>query len=180
MKFLCALFAGLFASTTANAAPPNPADAMKEMRLMWLTRVPEKESYKNKDEVVAVLMDWPVGDQTATVLASSGGDASLYTTSTFGIIGGAGHKNVRKAASAFVMCAQKHVGVTTPTKEYPYPDKQTLRFYIVTPAGVRTVSFPMKSIDETGSVAEALFACGQQVLTELHMSSEDRTNKEKR
>jgi len=145
------------------------AEAMREMRLMWLARIPAKEKCKNEDEVVAVLMDWPVGGQIATILSSLDGDASLYTTSTFGIIGGVGHEKVRKAAMDFVACAQHFIHITTLTKEYPYPDEQTVLFYMITSAGVRTVSFPMKDIEVADSPAQVLFAYGQQVLTELRL-----------
>lgn len=178
MKLLRTLFAGL-ASTAAlkasDAKPEkSPAAAMQEMRSAWLTRIPEKTEYKDQDEVVAVLMDWPLGEYTATVLASSGGDASLYTTSTFGIIGGIGHERVRKAAAEFVGCAQHFLSLAIPTITFPYPDSQTLRFYMVTPSGVRTVSFSMADIEKEKSPARALFAYGQQLLTELRLTTEKK------
>jgi hypothetical protein len=114
-------------------------------------------------------MDWPLGQQIITVLSSSGGDASLYTTSTFGIIGGIGHEKVRKAAVAFVGCAQHFLSITQPTSTYPYPDSQSLFFYMVTPSGVRTVSFPYSAIEQPDSPARALYAYGQQVVTELRL-----------
>ncbi len=83
MKFLRSLFAGLLAVGAVRAAEPvstkNPADMMRAMRKAWLEKIPEKGSYKSDDEVVAVVMDWPMGEQTISVLSSSGGDASLYT-----------------------------------------------------------------------------------------------------
>ena len=173
MKFLRTLFARLATSTGAAAAQSSasksPAEMMREMRTGWLTRVPEKGSFKSEDEVVVVVMDWPLGEQTVTVLSSSTGDASLYTTGTFGIIGGIGHEKVRKAATAFVGCAQRHLKLTSPTKEFPYPDHRTLRFHLVTPSGVRTVSFPLKDIDREDSPARALYAAGQDVVTELRL-----------
>jgi hypothetical protein len=147
----------------------NPAEMMREMRTGWLTKTPEQGSYTRDDEVIAVVMDWPLGEQIITVLSSSGGDASLYTTSTFGIIGGIGHEKVRKAAVAFVGCAQHFLSITQPTTTYPYPDSQTLRLYMVTPSGVRTVSFPLSAIEQSDSPARALFAYGQQVVTELRL-----------
>lgn len=178
MKFLRTLFAGLLSTTVVKAADPpatkSPAEMMRAMRLGWLTRVPEKGEFERDDEVVAVLMDWPLGENTATVLASSGGDASLYTTSTFGIIGGVGHESVRKAAVQFVGCAQHFLDLTSHTTEFPYPDGETLRFYIVTPAGVRTVSFSMDAVEVEQSPARALFSYSQQVLTELRMTAPDQ------
>src|SRR5690242_14652781 len=122
MKFVRTLFAGLIGATAVKAAEPagkSPAEMMRAMRTGWLTRVPEKGSFKSADEVVAVVMDWPLGDQTATVLSSSVGDASLYTTATFGIIGGIGHEKVRKAAVEFVGAAQRFLKLSTPTTSFP-------------------------------------------------------------
>jgi len=175
MKFLRTLFAGLVAGTAAKAAEPSPAkspsDMMREMRIMWLKTIPEKGSYKTETEVVAVLMDWPLGDKIATILSSSGGDASLYTTSTFGIMGGIGHEKVRKASIDFVSCAQHFLDITSPSPDYAYPDQNTLRFYMVTPSGVRRVSFPMSEIEKKDSPARALFAYGQEVLTQLRQTT---------
>lgn len=147
---------------------------MKEMRLSWLSRPLETTETKNPNEILAVLMEWPLGDCTATVLASSGGDASLYTTSTFGIIGGIGHESVRRAAVEFVRCADHFSGLASPTGSFPYPDGETLLFYLVTPSGVRAVSFSMKEIETEGSPARVLFAYGQKVLTELRLSTEQK------
>jgi hypothetical protein len=171
MKFLRTLFASLMVGTAAKAAEPsntkNPADMMREMRIMWLKTIPEKGSFKSETEVVAVLMDWPLGENIATILASSGGDASLYTTSTFGVLGGIGHEQVRKASIDFVACAQHYLDITQPSPDYAYPDNQTLRIYMVTPSGVRRVSFPMSDIEKKDSPARTFFYYGQEVLTQL-------------
>ena len=173
MKFLRSLLAVLIGGAAVKANQPAPeknsAEVMREMRLAWLTTVPAAGSYKTKDEVLAVLMDWPMGDVIVTVLSSSGGDASLYTTSTFGIIGGIGHENVKKAAAAFVGSAQHFLKLATPTKDFPYPDQHTLRFYMVTPSGVRMVSFPMKDIERRDSPAYVLYGAAQSVVTELRL-----------
>ena len=116
-------------------------------------------------------MDWPLGPQVITVLSSSTGDASLYTTATFGIIGGIGHDRVRQAATAFVACAQHFLSITSPTTSFPYPSDQSLLFYMVTPSGVRSVSFPMSAIEQADSPARALYAYGQQVVEELRLIS---------
>lgn len=171
MKLLRAIFAGLITGASAKAADPapakNPSDMMREMRTAWLTKFHEKKETEKPDTVIAVLMDWPIGEQTATVLASAGGDASLYTTSTFGILGGIGHASVRKAATDFVGCAQHFVDRTTPTTDFPYPNRESVCFYMVTPSGVRIITFAMKDTEQPNSTARALFAYGQNVLTEL-------------
>lgn len=170
MKFLRTLLAGLFSSTAAQAAPTkDPAEMMRQMRLGWLSRVPEKTPAQRPDDVIAVIMDWPLGDQIVTILSSAEGDASLYTTATFGVIGGIGHERVRRAAGAFVQRAQHYLGHMKPTAEFPYPDGKTLCFYVVTPGGVRTVSYPLQEIEKKGSPARELYAAGQEVMTELRL-----------
>jgi hypothetical protein len=159
-------------SSTISARPftaKNPAEMMRRMRRDWLTKVPEPGSCTKNDEVVAVLMDWPLDSQIVTVLASSVGDASLYTTGTFGIFGGIEHERVRAAATAFVSCAQHVLSITSPATSFPYPDKQSLLFYMVTASGVRMVSFSMSDIERADSPASALYASGQQVVTELRL-----------
>lgn len=155
-------------ATQMNSSPKDPAAMMREMRNGWLTNPVDKSKHKD-DEVVAVVMDWPVGEQIVTILASSSGDASLYTTSTFGIIGGIGHENVRQVAKAFVATAQNHLTIAHPTSEYPYPDNKTVDFYMVTAGGVRTVSFSLEAVQKPNSAAQTLFDAGQQVMTQLRL-----------
>ena len=122
--------------------------------------------------VYGVLMDWPVGEQTATVFASSSGAASLYTTSTFGIIGGEGHQTVRTAAIEFVRAADRFFDSATPTTEFPYPGADRVRFYLLTFEGVRVIDTDLASIENQTSRYFALFDLGQAVLTELRLVTE--------
>ena len=172
MKSLRVILAALFGATAAVAEQPkssskSPADMMKEMRLQWLTKKLPTVSEDNKEEVEAVVMDWPLDATTVTVLASSSGDASIYTTGTFGIMGGIGHESVREAAIAFVECARKHRALASQTTDYSYPDRQTVRFFFVSIEGVRSVSFSIAQVEKTGTEAFDLYSHGQAVLAEL-------------
>ena len=177
MKPLRALLAALFTTVAATAEqqkPPSkpPAEIMRELRLQWLTRKPTPA--EKKEEVSAVLMDWPLDGQTITVLASSVGDASIYTTATFGIMGGIGHEKVRRTALAFVECAKRNFGLASPTTDFSYPDHGHVRFFIVTPTGVRSVTFPATEVQKKGSDAYDLYASGQEVLTELRQITQQQ------
>jgi hypothetical protein len=174
MSFLGKLFGGLTRGPANKAKDPateqSPAAMMRKMRLGWLTRPPTDEDRRAGSEVVtSVVMDWPLGDQIVSILSGSNGDASVYTTGTFGIIGGIGHEQVRKAAIAFVACTQHYLPLMTAASDFPYPDSQTLRIYAVTPAGVQTISFQMRETEVKDSNARMLYAYGQQVLTELRL-----------
>lgn len=173
MRILRPLFAGLFGFSAAKAAVPvatkDSEGGMREMRIGWLTGTPQMSKDTSPDQVIAVIMDWPVADHIISVLSSSAGDASLYTTSSFGIMGGIGHERVRNAAEAFVAVAQNYTKSAIPTKEYPYPDKKTLFFYLLTPSGVRRITFPLSDIERLDSPARALFGASQNVVHELRL-----------
>ena len=149
----------------------------RELRRMMLTTPPQGMGVKPTKEfprVYAVLMDWPIGEQVATVFSSGAGAASLYTTSTFGIIGGEGHETVRAAAKAFVKASDRHSSAATPTTEFPYPREGRVRFYFLTFDGVRVIDTDLATITSGTSKYAELFGLGQAVLTELRLVTENR------
>lgn len=160
------------ASRNANAA-----SAGRDLRRMMLSTPAKEFGVEPSTEfprVYGVLMDWPIDDDTATVFATSTGAASLYTTSTFGIIGGEGHASVRAAAMAFVKYADGLYDTAAPTSEFPYPDKDRVRFYLLTFGGVRVIDTDLASILDLTSKYTEYFDLGQKVLTELRMVTENR------
>lgn len=172
------IFSFLFGSSSKAQSPElkkNPADAGRGLRLMMLTTPPNKIGLvptKEFPRVYGILMDWPIGEQVATIFSASDGAASLYTTSTFGIIGGQGHETVRTAAINFVRAADRLYDSATPTTEYPYPSANRVRFYLLTFDGVRVLDTDLASIENnTGKYAE-FFGLGQAVLTELRLVTE--------
>ncbi len=122
-------------------------------------------------------MDWPIRDQVATVLASSGGDASLYTTAGFGIIGGIGHENVRKAAMALIEHVSKYLTLAKPTTDYSYAAAEQIKFFFVLPSGVRSVMFTSAQIEQPDLPAGDIFIHAQQVVTELRSIAPQGTRK---
>jgi len=136
-------------------------------------KVGEKPS-KDFPRVYGVLMDWPIGEDIATVFSSSSGAASLYTTSTFGVIGGEAHETVRTAAISFVRASDRLFDVATPTSEYPYPAEGRVRFYLLTFDGVRVLDTDLASIENGTSKYLEFFNRGQAVLTELRIVTERR------
>ena len=175
---LMSIFSFLFGSSSkAQSTEPmkNPADAGRALRQMMLTSPPAKSGVQPSSEfprVYGILMDWPIGDQIATVFSTSTGAASLYTTSTFGIIGGEGHESVRAAAIKFTRAADRHFEASTPTTDYPYPAANRVRFYLLTFDGVRVIDTDSISIENGSSKYVDLFGLGQSVLTELRQVRE--------
>src|SRR5436189_975315 len=145
--------------------------------MMMLTTPWEETGVKPTSEfprIYGILMDWPIGDITATIFSTSTGAASLYTTSTFGVIGGEGHETVRTAAISFVRAADRFLDAATPATEYPYPNADRVRFYFLTFDGVRVIDTDFASIKNGSSKYAELFGLGQAVMTELRLITEKR------
>jgi hypothetical protein len=176
MGLLSFLF-GASSSTQPTPARGIPADAGRGLRQLALSTPAAQVGASPTAEfprVYGVLMDWPIGEQIATVFATSSGAASLYTTSTFGIIGGEGHPTVRAAATQFVRAADGFFDTATPTAEFPYPGAGRVRFYLLTFEGVRVIDTDFAAIENGTSRYFTLFNLGQAVLTELRLVTERR------
>jgi hypothetical protein len=155
----------------------SPTDSMRELRLMMLTTPPSQLGIKPTGEsprVAGVLMDWPLGEHTATIVAMSDGNASLYTTSTFGVVGGVEHESVRVAAKRFAKAAERFHNEAAPTTDYSYPERERVRFYFVTFQGVRVIDTDMASMRARSGRYVDLFALGQAVVTELRIVTEKK------
>ncbi|HWC60575.1 MAG TPA: hypothetical protein VHC44_12845, partial [Verrucomicrobiae bacterium] len=114
-----------------------------------------------------VMMDWPMGTNVISVYGSCMGDASIYTTATFGVIGGIGHEPVRQAAREFVKIAETHFDNAVPTKDFPYPKPGRIHFYLVGYENVRIIDVDEGSLNKGASKYSDLGAAGQKLITEL-------------
>ncbi len=185
LLFIASLIIEAFAAmaqTNEPAAKKSPAETMREMRLKQLTMVPSDFGEKSTAEfpqVCAVIMDWPIEPAIATVIARATGDASIYTTGTFGVIGGIGHERVRIAARECVKVAQHYYDAAIPTKEYPYPASNHLRFYLVCYDGVRVIDTDWNVVNESNQKHLDLYGAAQRVVTELRLIAENQKAKER-
>ena len=147
-----------------------PADVMREIRLKVLTTPPSQMNRTPTPEylhVDAMVMDWPIKETTVSVMASSVGDGSIYTTGTFGVMGGIGYESVRDVAKAFVKLGEKYYSEAIPTKEYSYPKQGRVRFYFVCYDGVRVIDADTASLATGKDKYSDLYAQAQRVIGEL-------------
>jgi hypothetical protein len=119
--------------------------------------------------VYGVVVDWPIDDVTATIVALRDGNASVYTTSTFGILGGSGHEKVRDAARACVLLAGDFVKACEPVTDYPYPPGDTVYCHLLTYSGVKRCSASLAALENGSDPTSPLFDAAQDVLTELRL-----------
>ncbi len=170
---IAALVFGCCAAKSQTNEPPKKmnAETMRELRLKMLA-APVELGMKPTHEyprVCGVLMDWPIEVGTVTIVSLSTGDASIYSTGTFGVLGGIGHEAVRSAAQSFVKVAEKHYDEATATKDYPYPKAGRVRFYLVCYNEVRTIDADLELVRTGKDKCSDLYIEGQRVITELRM-----------
>lgn len=167
----------MFLSPVAMTQTQNdPTDVMRELRLSALTKKASEIGIPpslDNGAVYCVLVDWPVDEQIVSIVSLSDGNASLYTTSTYGIIGGSTHERVRAAAIRLVEAGDALCRSATPTTDYSYPNPNKIRFYMVTYGGVRVIDADRASVEGGGDKTSELFARAQDVITELRLTTED-------
>jgi hypothetical protein len=171
--FIAVLVVGCFTTMSQTNLPStkNNAEMMRQMRLKMM-RAPAELGMKPTSEyprVCGVLMDWPIQMGTVTVVSLSTGDASIYSTGTFGVLGGIGHDAVRDAAKSCVKVGEKHYDDATPTTDYPYPKAGRVRFYLVCYDGVRTIDADLESVSSGKDKCSDLYIEAQRVMTVIRI-----------
>ncbi len=153
---------------------PAKEDIFPALRDLALTMTPEQLGIDvtSKSEVYGVVMDWELTDGIATVTSFKTGDASVYLSSGGGHIGGVQDENINRAAKILVRQAQPFLSRTIPTKTHPLPDKNCVRFYLVTTGGLYTSQVPMKTIENETSPWFPLFISANRIITEYFKPKE--------
>ncbi len=157
-------------------APGATENAMKALRLRFLTSPPAEYGLAadtNFPRVIGLLMDWPMDDVIVSVVALADGSASLYTTSSFGIVGGIEHPSVRASATQLLRLAERHHDDAVPTNQFPYPDDGRVRFYLKTPDGVRVQAAPLAALISGQDPLAGLWNQAQRLVAELRIAAEN-------
>jgi hypothetical protein len=124
-------------------------------------------------------MDWPIETATVSVMSSSVGDASIYTTATFGVMGGIGHQTVRDAAKRFVKLAGKHYDDPSLATDHGYPSVGRVRFYLICYDRLRMIEADEKALASGKDRCSDLCVEAHRVMTELRKVVEDADKKSK-
>jgi hypothetical protein len=152
----------------------NPYNDMRNMALEVTADQIGVQLPVDQTKIYGVVMDWDLGEGTATLISFLSGDASLYLSSGGGVIGGSGHDNVKQAAIAFIDKAEKYLSKTTKTETTPLPDKDGVRFYLLTNKGMFVGQEEMKNFENNSSKWLDLFEEGNKVITELRNTTPDK------
>lgn len=148
------------------------------LRHMALTQSPAERGARPSAQAphcFAVVLDWNLegaadGERlTASIYAGHDGSASLYTTGSFGIVGGEGHDGIREAARRAVEGSQGQWAEARSVLEYPYPEGTAFHAYLIGFDGVRRLTGDFEELCEAEERHPlfGLFDAMQQVLTLL-------------
>lgn len=154
-----------------------PADVMREIRLKVLSTPPSQMSRKPTPEyphVDGIIMDWPLQDTILSVMASSAGDGSIYTTGNFGLFGGIRYDTVRNAAKSFVKLGEKYYSDAVPTRDFSYPQAGHVRFYLICYDGVRMMDADAASLSSAKGMYYDLFGEAQKEISALRQIAQDQ------
>jgi hypothetical protein len=162
----------------ANIHPDNSSDSVKThnlkdnafegLRKQAFDVTPAQLGLSNDDsEIYGVIMDWDLGNGTISLITYKTGDASIYTSTGGGVIGGGQHDNVNKAAKLFVNEAKNYINIAQKIDSVPLPDKDCVRFYLLTAKGKYCMQEQIEKIENKTSKLIDLFNEANNVITEL-------------
>ena len=150
----------------------NPYNNLRNMALSATAEQLQLKISNDKTEIYGVVMDWDVGEGTATLVSFITGDASLYLSSGGGFIGGGGHDKVIKATNNFIKKSESYLDQASLTETTPLPDKDGLTFYFLTNKGKYKATEQMQNIESEKSKWLDLFEEANKLITEIRIVSE--------
>ncbi len=160
-------------TTTRKKVDPNN-NPYKDLRNLAFSATEEQIGVQLSSEqtkIYGVVMDWDLGEGTATLVAFLSGDASLYLSSGGGVIGGGGHESVKQSVSAFIEKAEKYLDKTTKTEKTPLPELDGVKFYFLTNKGKFVGQEKIQNFENNSSDWLDLFEEGNKVITEIRNST---------
>jgi hypothetical protein len=165
------------AEPQARQKAPEPVEVYKGLREQFLKFTLEElgpEKPPTDSKAYGVLMELGYDSGLASIISLSTGDASLYTGTGGGVIGGGGHETVKSAALAFVTAAGRHLPRMISTKEFPYAEIGRVRFYVLTSEGIFTVEAGSDEMKDRKHELYPLFRAGHEVITQLRLTTEKK------
>ncbi len=116
----------------------------------------------------AVVMDTVMADGAWHCLAVLGdGTTSLYTSSSFGVIGAGTHPTVRRASDALMRTAQSQLDLFAPTAATGLPGVGQVAIRALTFAGHAVVVAPEDDLGHGRHPASPVFHAAHAVISEL-------------
>jgi hypothetical protein len=154
------------------AAPPRQNPTETEARAMYEGLRSQALSTTAQDIGVAAelpaygaLMEFLIDGDTVTVAAFATGDGSIYFSPGGGMIGGIEIPTVADAAKQLVAAAGQVAADLPKVDSFPRPEGAEIRFYILTPDGVRSGSATPDALESGRDRLSPLFIAANQLIS---------------
>jgi hypothetical protein len=145
----------------------NPYEGLRNMALQATPGQMGLNPDADPSTVYGMVMDWPVTKGIITLVCFSTGDASMYTSTGGGMIGGGMQDAIKKTAKEFVQKAQDYLKLATKTDSTELPDAGRLQFCFLTPSGIFVGRESFSQIENDKSAWLPLFVQANEVITAL-------------
>lgn len=164
------------AESKDGAQSEAPGPALRGKILTLSAAVLDLEANAEFPDIWGVVVDFSIGEAIATVVALRDGTASLYTTGSFGMVGGERYLAVRHAAVTCVKESaeiwREHRGAFESGDPLAYPEEGEMRFHLLTYEGVESARVAEDDVYARAHLLTPIFAYAQGVLTQLRLASE--------
>ena len=148
--------------------PEAPPEAKASPRDTLLATTAAQAGVAPVRGVWGVLMERGFAKGVATVVALADGTATMHLSTGGSVVGGKTYPPAHEAAQKLCERAADALGETVTTREFPAPTKGHVRFYVLTPDGVRTAELDLFAHPDAGGEPLApLLAAGDAVLDAL-------------
>jgi len=156
-------------------AENDPAFITRNLRDRALATVPEEHELRPTPELPSVacgVMELGFPEATATLVAFSDGNTSLYFSNGGGIVGAGAHPTVAHAAAVFLVAAERIVQVLEPAAARPYPSTGYARFYIRTYDELLTAEVDGEILAAGDHPLSEFFFCGHALITAVREAAD--------
>ena len=161
--------------TIKNTKPDdNPYKDLRQLAFNATAEQTQLVKTTDPNKVYGVIMDWDLGEGIATLVCFETGETSMYYSSGGGIIGGGGHDNVKKSVAEFISLAQSYLDKTIKTDTTLLPEKDCVKFYLLTSKGRFVAQESMTNIENESSKWLPFFEEGNKVISALRVSTEKK------
>lgn len=183
---LLVLLVGIFAwvilgnGNPAGANEKEPAPKEKtyhDLRSIALRTDPQQLGIQlpfDMEMPYGIVMDWYVGNGVATLVCFSTGDTSLYFSGGAAMLGGIGNPAIREMAKKYVDRSKEVLHMCKATKDFPLPEAQTVRFYILTNKNKYVGTESMAQFQSGQSFWFPLFIDANNIMSEMRKLDEGR------
>jgi len=159
-----------------NAQSEAPGPALRGQILSMSAATLGLQADAEFPDIWGVVVDFSIGEAIATVVALRDGTASLYTTGSFGMVGGERYLAVRHAAVTCVKASaeiwREHRGAFASGDALAYPQAGEMGFHLLGYEGVESVRVAEDDVYARAHLLTPIFAYAQGVLTQLRLASQ--------